>query len=70
MKSRIAGVLAQIASDVCKAMGGSASTDAVCAGAETLVQDVILYLVDSGTISPPALARGREYLAAHPKVAK
>ena len=61
---------AQIASDVCKALGGNAPTDAVCAGAETLVQDVIQYLIDTGTISPPAVARGREYLAAHPKVAK
>jgi len=61
---------AQIASDVCAALGGSATTDAVCAGVETIVQDAIVYLIDTGALTGPALQRGQQYLTAHPKAAK
>jgi len=61
---------AQIASDVCSALGGSSATDAICASTETVVQDVITYLIDSGIISGVALERGKAYMAAHPKAAK
>ena len=61
---------AQIAADVCAALGGSSATDAVCSGAEQLVADVIVYLIDSGTISNPALANAQAYQARHPAAAK
>lgn len=60
----------QILSDVCKALGGSAPTDAVCGDVAVVVADVITYLIDSGAISGTATKRGLEFLAAHPKVSK
>ena len=61
---------AQMASDVCAALGGSVLTDAICASAETILQDVIVYLIDSGKLSAPAQQRAASYMAAHPKAAK
>ena len=55
----------QIASDVCKALGGSAPTDAVCADVTVLVEDAVTILIDSGAISGVALSNGRAYQARH-----
>ena len=41
----------QIASDVCAALGGTSSTDAVCASTEVVLQDVVTYLIDAGLLS-------------------
>jgi hypothetical protein len=59
----------QIDSDVCKALGGSATTDAVCAGVTVVVNDAIAILIDTGILTGTALDRGKSYLAAHPVVA-
>ena len=56
----------QIASDVCKALGGSATTDAVCADVPVLVADAIAILIDTGTIAGPAMSNARAYQARHP----
>ena len=55
----------QMASDVCADLGGSASTDAACADAVTLVQDAVTLLVDSGALSGSALANAKSYRARH-----
>ena len=57
----------QMTSDVCKALGGSATTDAVCADVPALIQDAIQLLIDGGALPPNALAVGKSYLMAHPK---
>lgn len=61
---------AQIDSDVCAALGGTATTDAVCADVTVLVQDAIALLVDGGVLKnkPAALAAVASYTAAHPTV--
>lgn len=56
---------AQIASDVCADLGGSSSTDAVCGGVETIVQDVITVLIDTGVISGKALENAKSYQLRH-----
>jgi len=61
---------AQISSDVCKALGGSALTDAVCGSVGMLIVDIVTYLIDSGTLSAPAQKRAQGFLASHPKVSK
>lgn len=57
----------QMASDVCKAMGGTATTDAVCAGVEVVIQDAVQLLIDSGVLSGNSLARAKSYMGDHPK---
>lgn len=59
----------QIASDVCADLGGTAATDAVCAGAATIIADTIQLLLDAGVLSAKAQARAQAYKAAHPKPA-
>jgi hypothetical protein len=54
----------QIDSDVCKALGGSTTTDAVCANVTLLVEDALQLLLDGGKITS---AQAAPYLAAHPK---
>jgi hypothetical protein len=56
---------AQLASDVCKALGGSTSTDAVCADVPALIVDAIQLLIDSGTLPPNVLANAKSYMLAH-----
>lgn len=61
----------QIASDVCKALGGTAMTDAVCANVTNIVADVVQSQLESGALAkarpalvPPATALlGRVKLA-------
>jgi hypothetical protein len=60
---------AQIDSDVCKALGGSATTDAVCADATVLIQDAITLLIDSGTLSAAQKQTAQAYFMVHPKAA-
>lgn len=66
---------AQIASDVCQALGGTSTQDAVCASVETLIQDAITLLIDTGVIKTPqgprqvppeVVASARAYRARHP----
>ncbi len=59
---------AQISSDICKALGGNALTDAVCGNVGVIVVDIVTYLVDGGTLPPAAAKRGQDLLAAHPKL--
>lgn len=61
---------AQMASDVCAALGGSSTTDAICASSERLIQDVIVALVDSGVLKGKAAENGHAYLARHPMGAR
>lgn len=57
----------QISSDVCHALGGTATTDAVCADVTTIVADIITDLIAKGRLSPTGEARARLTLAAmHP----
>lgn len=57
----------QIASDVCKAFGGNAATDAVCADVPTVIATIITDLIEKGKLSPTGEARARLTLAAmHP----
>lgn len=56
---------AQIASDVCADLGGSAQTDAICANAEQLVQVTITALIDSGVLSGLALTNAKAYVVRH-----
>jgi len=42
---------AQIASDVCAALGGTSTTDAICGGVATLITDVVMVLLDTGVLS-------------------
>jgi hypothetical protein len=58
---------AQLSSDVCKALGGTASTDAICAAVPGLIQDAITLLIDAGVLPPSALATAQTYMTAHPK---
>jgi len=58
---------AQIASDVCADLGGTTSTDAICADAEPIVQSVVTILVDSGVLTGASLANAKSYQARHPK---
>jgi hypothetical protein len=54
----------QIDSDVCKALGGNALTDAICADVTQIVVDVIPFLLDSGAVSSAkGVAAGRAVLA-------
>lgn len=57
---------AQIASDVCADLGGSSSTDAVCANVEVLVQDAIALLIDAGVLKGVALQNAHAYQLRHP----
>jgi hypothetical protein len=50
---------AQIASDVCSALGGTSATDAICASVETVVQDVATYLIDAGLVSGASLEHAK-----------
>jgi hypothetical protein len=59
-----------IAADVCKALGGTASTDAVCANVTQLVSDAVAFLVDSGFLSAKAKANAIAYQGRHPKLSK
>jgi hypothetical protein len=61
---------AQISSDVCKALGGSALTDAVCANVGTIIYDIVVYLVDGGNLPPAAAKWGHDFLASHSKVSR
>lgn len=56
---------AQIASDVCAALGGSSETDAVCADVEITIADVVSVLIDAGLLSTVGKARGRTYRGLH-----
>lgn len=56
---------AQIASDVCAALGGSATTDAVCANAPALISDAVTILLDSGLLSAKGQATARDYKTRH-----
>jgi hypothetical protein len=56
---------AQMASDVCKALGGSALTDAVCSGVETVIQDVLTVLLETNSLSPEVAQKAHEYLGLH-----
>jgi hypothetical protein len=60
----------QMASDVCADLGGTATTDAVCADAVTLVQDAVTILIDSGALAEPAMANAKKYKAAHSGLVK
>jgi hypothetical protein len=55
----------QMASDVCKDLGGSALTDSVCAGAAAIVTDVVAALVESGSISGATLDHAHVYQSRH-----
>ena len=57
----------QIDSDVCKALGGSATTDAICAGVTVLVQDALQLLLDGGKLTPAQVQTANAYYAVHPK---
>lgn len=54
---------AQIASDACRALGGTAQTDAACASVEIVVQDVVTVLIDMRVLSPAARIRAAQYTA-------
>lgn len=54
---------AVLASIVCRDLGGSTTTDAVCADAATILADTIALLVDGHWIGGVALAHGREFRA-------
>lgn len=58
----------QIASDVCQALGGNATTDAVCADVEIIIQDAVAILIDTKVLSPAAVAHARKYMGAHPRI--
>jgi len=49
----------QMASDVCAALGGTATTDAVCADVATIIQDTIAMLIDSGALKGAALENAK-----------
>ena len=59
-----------IAADVCKTLGGTSSTDAVCADVTQLVVDAVTFLVDSGTLSAKAKANAVAYKLRHPAPSK
>lgn len=54
---------AKIASDVCHALGGSSTTDAVCADVSTIVADIVANLIAKGKLSPAGETRARLILA-------
>ena len=56
---------AQMASDVCKALGGSATTDAVCADVPALIVDAIQLLLDGGKLPAPSVTTAKSYMLAH-----
>lgn len=56
---------AQIASDVCADLGGTAQTDAVCANVEVIVQDAIALLVSTGVLKGVALDNAHAYQLRH-----
>ena len=58
---------AQIDSDVCADLGGSSTTDVVCAGVTTLVLDAIDLLEVAGLIPPGILPFAQAYQTAHPR---
>jgi len=58
---------AQIDSDVCQALGGSVTTDAVCASVTVLVQDAIALLLDGGSLTPAQVTTANAYMTVHPK---
>jgi hypothetical protein len=49
-----------IASDVCRDLGGSALTDAICAKAVVIAEDVVTYLIDAAVVPPAALQHTTE----------
>lgn len=61
---------AQMAADVCHALGGSSTTDSVCAAVAFVIQDAVMILVDTGALSPAALERAKSYQASHPMVSR
>jgi hypothetical protein len=70
-KDLAAGVTdAQMASDVCAVLGGSALTDAVCADATQLVVDAVNFLLDSGSVTGVARTNALSYKARHAAGAK
>lgn len=60
---------AQIASDVCQFLGGTSQQDAVCANVETLIQDAVALLIDTGVLSAKQLENAKAWQAAHAKAA-
>lgn len=54
---------AQIASDVCKALGGTSTTDAVCADVSTLIVNIITDLLAKGKLSAVGETRARVMLS-------
>ena len=56
---------AQMASDVCRDLGGSSVTDAVCADVPAILNDTIALLVDGGWVKGPAAANARSYQEKH-----
>jgi hypothetical protein len=60
----------QMAADVCSDLGGTALTDAICAGAAGIVTDVVTLLVDSGQVQGPALSNAHAYQVRHATVAR
>lgn len=59
----------QLASDVCKALGGSATTDAICANVPALISDAVALIIDSGVLGDPAVPNAQAYMARHPQAA-
>ena len=59
----------QIDSDVCADLGGTPSTDAVCADVTNMVLAAITLLSDAGLIPAGALPAAQAYKAAHPVAA-
>lgn len=58
---------AQIASDVCKSLGGTSLTDTVCADVTTVVADIVQNLISSGKLSAAGETHARIILdAMHP----
>ncbi len=56
---------AQIDSDACAALGGSALTDAVCVNVVQLVENIIASAIESGDLTGPALANAKAIVASH-----
>jgi hypothetical protein len=58
--------LPQIDSDVCKALGGSATTDAICANVTVLVEDALQLLLDGGKLPPAQAQMAQTYIVKRP----
>ena len=53
----------ELASIVCRDLGGTTSTDAVCADAPTILNEVVLLLEDTGLLTGKAKANADAYIA-------